>query len=344
MTLTTPTATESRTPRRRLPWSVVITAALCLLATLAIFPLSHGTLPFQIKLFDDRGTPFLGRVLAPLSTLAESLVIMGLVYLITRQRTVPDLAARAPSVPVARMETLGMVGYTIVAQIVGALLGHAIGHYAISLHMPGTLYGLSGSYTAREAIVWATYNFVVYALVPFVYFRARGYTREQLSLRSNNLRADALLIVIIVVVESVVELISVSAAIFSLSGRQLAIGAPLAFVLNFVGTVLPVMIVIYSILLPRYLRLTNSIPLTIILGGLTYAAVHAGESWATYRSLSNALLSVIFLTLQYLGPGMVKSLITLRTANAWVHALAYHAVEPHVIIDTPTIVTIFHIH
>jgi len=33
--------------------------------------------------------------------------------------------------------------------------------------------------------------------------------------------------------------------------------------------------------------------------------------------------------------------LTLRTGNAWVHALSYHAVAPHVIVDTPLMVKIF---
>ncbi len=40
---------------------------------------------------------------------------------------------------------------------------------------------------------------------------------------------------------------------------------------------------------------------------------------------------------------MVKSVLTLRTGNAWVHALAYHAFAPHVLLDTPTVVDIFQI-
>ena len=37
---------------------------------------------------------------------------------------------------------------------------------------------------------------------------------------------------------------------------------------------------------------------------------------------------------------MIKSVLTLRTGNAWVHALGYHAVAPHVIvIDTPLVVS-----
>jgi len=36
------------------------------------------------------------------------------------------------------------------------------------------------------------------------------------------------------------------------------------------------------------------------------------------------------------GPGMIKTVITLRTGNAWVHAIA-----PHLVVDTPLIAKIF---
>ena len=38
---------------KRLPVSIMITTGLWALITLAIFPLSQGTLPFHIKLFDE---------------------------------------------------------------------------------------------------------------------------------------------------------------------------------------------------------------------------------------------------------------------------------------------------
>jgi hypothetical protein len=76
----------------------------------------------------------------------------------------------------------------------------------------------------------------------------------------------------------------------------------------------------------------------VILGGLTYAALHLFDAWAVYDSAAATALSVIFLFFQYFGPGMVKSVLTLRTGNAWVHVWAYHAIAPHVTLDTVHIV------
>jgi hypothetical protein len=52
-------------------------------------------------------------------------------------------------------------------------------------------------------------------------------------------------------------------------------------------------------------------------------------------------LSLMFVLFQYFGPGMIKSVLTLRTGNAWVHAVSYHAVAPHVLIDTPLMIRVF---
>jgi hypothetical protein len=40
---------------------------------------------------------------------------------------------------------------------------------------------------------------------------------------------------------------------------------------------------------------------------------------------------------------MIKTVLTLRTGNAWVHVWAYHAIAPHALADTPNIVKIFHL-
>jgi hypothetical protein len=50
----------------------------------------------------------------------------------------------------------------------------------------------------------------------------------------------------------------------------------------------------------------------VLLGGLTYAAMHIVEGWSTFGSPTNATLSLIFVLLQYFGPGMFKSVLTNR--------------------------------
>lgn len=148
---------------------------------------------------------------------------------------------------------------------------------------------------------------------------------------------------VVLLVESAFQLSALSAAISGLSLSQLLLGAPLTFVLYGIGTVLPTMIFVQALLVPRYLAITRSVPATVILGGLTYAAMHAPEAWMAFTSPGNAMLSLLFLVFVYAGPGMVKAAITVRTGNAWAHAWAYHAVAPHTLIDTPLIVRIFEI-
>jgi hypothetical protein len=163
----------------------------------------------------------------------------------------------------------------------------------------------------------------------------------QLNLRSNNRRNDVLVLVVVCLLESVWEYSTLGLGALHLNARQLLLGAPLTFVVFFLGTVLPTMVLIYSILVPRYLKLTGSPTITVLLGGLSYALVHIVEGWSAFDSPRDTALSLIFVVLGYLGPGMMKTVITLRTGNAWVHALGYHAIAPHVIIDTPLIVQAF---
>ena len=310
---------------------------LVLLTTLVIL-LGHNGLPFQRPRL--AGASFAYQMVSQFVQLAFALGLIGVIYLVTRRRVVPNIVDRAPARSRAGVETVGMVAYALVAQGVGFALGKLLGLHPISLHLPGTVYGLYGTLPVSEVYLWVVYNFAVYAAVPYAYFRNRGYTNEQLNLRSNNRRQDLLLIVIVLALESAFEL-STNTALFHLSATQLVLGAPLSFGIYFLGTVVPIMIFIYSILLPRYLRLTGSVAATVVLGGLSYAGMHLFDSWGVYDSFQNAVLSLSFVTLQYFGPGTVKSVLTLRTANAWVHVWAYHAFAPHVTLDTVNVVRIF---
>src|SRR5215207_9959248 len=334
---------------RRPPWarflflrSVQVVAGFWVLATIAVFLLvgADGELPFA-EGPSLEGVLLAGQVINAWATLGIALILIGVTFLITRGRDVPDMAARAPGRSAALAETAGLVGYGVLVQLGGLLLGRAVGEHAISLHMHGTLYGADNPVSPTKAAVWMLYNFVFYAILPYLYFHWRGYSNEQLNLRSSNRANDALLILMILLLESTIELSLVSDAIFRLDANQLLVGIPLAFLLNLFGTALPIMVFIYCILLPRFLRLTGSVAATVVLGGITYAVIHFFESWTAYDTVASATLSVIFLMFQYFGPGMIKSVLTLRTGNAWVHVWAYHAIAPHVTVDTPNLVNVF---
>jgi hypothetical protein len=228
-------------------------------------------------------------------------VLIGLTLFVTRRRVVVDFATRAPASALNRTELSFIIGYAVVAQLVGVGFGGLIGIYPVSLHLCGSVFGISTTVSPTNVYAWVTYNLVVYALIPYAVFRARGYSNEALSLKSADRRADLLLIALILILESAFELMF-EHNIFNLSGHQLLVGTPATLLIYFLGASLPIMVFIYAILLPRYLKLTGSIVDTVVLGGVTYAALHLFEAWTLWDSPKNAALSLIFLMFQYFGP------------------------------------------
>jgi hypothetical protein len=322
--------------------SVRITLLAWLAANVAVVLLARGHLPFERPAVAGRS--YLAQLLAPNVAMLEVLGLIAVAFALTRKRVIPDVAARAPQRAIAVRETAALVGYGIAGLAGGWLVGRALGFHPISFHLAGTLVGTTAPVSRAEVGVWAAYNFAVYVLAPYCYFRyRRRYTATQLNLHSANLRNDLLVIVVILALDTVIELTGASAAILHLGLRQLALAGPLTFAIYFAGTVLPTMMFIQCLLVPRYLRLTGSTATTVILGGITYTALHCFDAWLAWTTPAAIALSVIFLFLQYLGPGMVKTVLTLRTGNAWVHVWAYHAISPHTIVDTPLIAKIFRI-
>src|SRR5690349_10207653 len=111
-----------------------------------------------------------------------NLIVVGLliavVRRITRDRVRPDVAARAPRREVAAREVAGLIAYGVAVQVAGAVLGVITGGHPVSFHLAGTLYG-HVHVTPEEAYLWAAYNVVAYALIPYLWFRRR-YSAEQL--------------------------------------------------------------------------------------------------------------------------------------------------------------------
>lgn len=321
--------------RRR---SVQLAVAGWVAVNVLLIALAGGHLPFHASSLAQ--PPTVNAILTADAMFVEVFALMVVVHLLTRRRTVPDLATRAPAQPAARRETLAVLAYGVAAMLGGFLLGHAFGWHAFSFHLDNMVIRTGQPVVPAEALCWAAYNLIAYAVLPFMVFRRR-YSAEQLSLRSANRRADLVLILVILALESAVQLTLAHSSILDLSPHQALLGAPLTFVLSFAGTVLPTMVFIYCILTPRYLKLTGSVPATVILGGLTYALLHFFDGWTDFTTPTDGLLSVLYLLLLYTGPGMFKTFITVRTANAWTHVWAYHAIAPHTLLDTPMFVKIF---
>jgi hypothetical protein len=318
--------------------SVQGAVALWIISYVVVLWLARGSLPFDRPAVAQ--LPFAVQMAAPTVGLIEIFVLMVLAFLLTRKRVIPDMAARAPDRRVALRETVLVLAYAALGQVGGWIVGPALGYRPFSFHIAGAVFGCTVTPGPAEVWIWALYNLLVFAVAPYLYFRRR-YTSTELNLRSTNRRNDALLIFILLAIESAFELSAFDQSILSLSPHQALLGAPLSFAVFFIGTVLPTMVLIYAILLPRYLKLTGSAISTVLLGGLTYAAMHIVEGWSAFDSPRDTGLSLIFVLLTYFGPGMIKSVLTLRTGNAWVHALGYHAIAPHVIVDAPLVVKIF---
>jgi hypothetical protein len=318
--------------------AVVVTFGLAWLALNgAILALARGFLPFDRP--NLAGQPFWLQMAMPSLGVIEQLGLMGMVALLSRGRPVTEIGERAPPARTAGRETALVLIYAMLAQAGGWIVGPALGFRPFSFHLAGTLVGCSILASPGEAMVWAGYNFLAFAVIPYLWFRRR-YSNRELCLVFDRRGRDLTVLLIVLVVESAVELAAMP-GVFSLPLPVFLRAAPLAFGLFLVGTVLPTMITIYAILVPRYYKLTGSVAISTILGGLTYAAMHLVEGWSSFRSLSDTVLSLLFVILSYTGPGMFKSFVTLRTSNAWVHALGYHVVAPHTLADAPMIAKVF---
>jgi hypothetical protein len=298
--------------------------------------LAHGVVPFEQPML--AAMSYRTRVMVEILGPVFAFIFIAVTYALTRRRSV-DVATRAPERAVALRETVGLLFYGAAVLVTGQLIGRLLGPHGIGLHLAGSMFGLNDMVTPREVYAWSIYNFVFYAAFPYWFFRQRGYSREALCLQSNNPLNDTLVIVVVLAIGLVLDL--PGNRIWRLAPDQFALGGTLALVLSLFGTGLPIMIFLTSILVPRYKKLTGSTAATVVLGGFTYAALHLTEYWTRYDTPAHGALSVIFIVLFFGGPGMVKSYLTQRTGNAWVHLWGYHVIWPHVTGDTPIFVKIF---
>jgi hypothetical protein len=103
------TETKARRPRLSLLIGIAGVSWLALVGLVVL--LAQGHLPFDRPAL--AGLPFVQQVAFPTLGLAEVFLLMGMVWWLTRRRSVPDMAARAPSRAIAARETAFTLGYAL---------------------------------------------------------------------------------------------------------------------------------------------------------------------------------------------------------------------------------------
>jgi hypothetical protein len=187
-----------RTLSDRIVW---IGLAVWAVFSAAIPYLAHEAIPFDQPAL--AALPYRARVMIEIMGPIFAFIFIGVAYALTRRRFV-DLAARAPERSVALRETLGLLAYGAVVLIGGVFVGSLAGNHRIGLHLAGSMFGLTNSVSPREVWAWSLYNFTFYAAIPYLWFRRRGYSREQLCLKSSNPINDTLVILVVLALGLVV--------------------------------------------------------------------------------------------------------------------------------------------
>lgn len=148
---------------------------------------------------------------------------------------------------------LAMWVYAAVVMVAGRPIGQHFFGEGIALHLNGSLVGATRVQSPIEVYTWAVYNAILLAPIPYVVFRMRGYSNEQLNLKSTNLKNDVLVIVVVLAGSAGLDMMGSN--IVQLTRHQQLVGGLMSFWLHLFGTDPPIMIVIYSILMPRYFKL-----------------------------------------------------------------------------------------
>jgi hypothetical protein len=309
---------------------------LWLLLGVGVILIAGPMLP--LKMVEDHTMSPVQHLIGSVIELVILFIMMSIVQLIARRRSYPDLAARAPERSVAAKETVWLWVYAAAVLGFGQWMGLRLFGEGIGLHLNGCISGATRVQSPTEVWMWAIYNFVLYALAPYAVFRARGNSSKRMNLHSADWKNDTAIILFVLLVGCGLELLGPN--IFQLTRHQQIVGGSLSFFVHLLGTDLPVMVFIYAILVPRYYRLFS--PATAyLMGAVSYPALHIFESWTNYDTPLHGLISVMFAFFVFFPAGLMKSYLTMRTGNAWVHMWAYHALTPHVMVDTRLVVKDF---
>jgi hypothetical protein len=139
---------------------VQVAAFLWFVEYAVVLWLARGRLPFDRPAVAQ--VPFALQMAVPTVVLIEIFALIVFVFLLTRNRVIPDMAARAPERRVALRETIFLLAYAALGQAGGWIFASALGFRPFSFHVAGTVFDCTVPPETTEVWIWAFYNFLVF--------------------------------------------------------------------------------------------------------------------------------------------------------------------------------------
>src|SRR5260221_8692272 len=131
--------------------SFQIALVLWVAASFAVLPLSRGKLPFNRPALANLSVSL--QVIASTVVLAVMFLQMAVVYFLTRRRTIPDMASRAPADALARREVWVLWTYGALVLLIGRWIGLLFFGEGIGLHLNVSLFAMTRMLSTQEALV-----------------------------------------------------------------------------------------------------------------------------------------------------------------------------------------------
>jgi hypothetical protein len=268
--------------------------------------------------------------LAYFSGVLGAAVSLALLFRLARG-TVPVDARSGPAFRDPVRETAGLLAWMALVLAVGSLFDIRT-HIAFVGLSEGAAALWAGE-TARSTVVWAAYNLVALAVLPYLFFRYRlGYSHASMLLRFPR---PVVWVPYFLVIGTLGFVFAITPDYSSTPLRAHL----LTVVLFTVGSFLPILITTQSLLTPRLAHLTGSWVTGAVLSALAYAALNVTEGFLAWGSSAQVLLSLAW-CMQVAFWGLVKAITTLRTGNAWLHIATTHTIH---LAEAPAVASTFSI-
>ena len=229
--------------RQRILW---ITIAGYILASFLFIGLHGGVVPSGIP-----GGTLFAQLSGFYGILFWQLLLIAIVFWLTKGRNESQQILVQADRGVLKKEIFQLLCYGAFVLVGGQMLGRILGMDGIGLHLSGTLYLSEDTPSVFQTFIWMVYNLIFFAILPYWWFRKKGYSKSDLSLRSRNFKNDLLVILVILTLESMAQFFALS-KIGDLSGSQLLWGGATSFLVYLFGTGLPILIFVQALLVPRY--------------------------------------------------------------------------------------------